>query len=89
MDITVFGVGGVAVITIICYMVGEIVKVSPLDNKVIPVIMGLFGAVLGPTAMIFTPEFPAGDPITAIAVGIVSGLAATGANQVVKQLKGE
>ena len=36
------------------------------------------------------PDFPAGDPITAIAVGIVSGLAATGINQAVKQLsKGE
>ena len=31
-------------------------------------------------------EFPAGDIITALAVGIVSGLAATGADQVVKQL---
>ncbi len=33
------------------------------------------------------PEFPAADPITAVAVGIVSGLAATGADQIAKQLK--
>ena len=32
------------------------------------------------------PDFPASDPITAVAVGIVSGLAATGAHQAVKQL---
>jgi hypothetical protein len=30
--------------------------------------------------------FPADDIITSVAVGIVSGLAATGANQVFKQL---
>ena len=33
------------------------------------------------------PGFPAGDPISAVAVGIVSGLAATGADQISKQLK--
>lgn len=32
-------------------------------------------------------DFPAADPLTALAVGIVSGLAATGADQVVKQAK--
>ena len=32
-------------------------------------------------------DFPATDPLTALAVGIVSGLAATGADQVAKQLK--
>ena len=30
--------------------------------------------------------FPAHDPLTALAVGIASGLAATGANQAKKQL---
>lgn len=32
------------------------------------------------------PDFPAADPLTALAVGIVSGLAATGADQVIKQI---
>ena len=32
------------------------------------------------------PDFPAADMLTAIAVGIVSGLAATGIDQTVKQL---
>ena len=35
------------------------------------------------------PDFPAQDPLTALAVGIVSGLAATGVNQVAKQLTKE
>ena len=42
--------------------------------------------VLGVVGMMIMPEFPATDYITAVAVGIVSGLAATGANQIVKQL---
>ena len=38
--------------------------------------------------LVFTvPEFPAGDIINAIAVGIVSGLSATGADQIAKQMK--
>ena len=44
-------------------------------------------AVLGLAAMyINVPDFPAADPLTALAVGIVSGLAATGADQVIKQI---
>ena len=35
------------------------------------------------------PDYPAQDYITAVAVGIVSGLAATGVNQVYKQLTRE
>jgi ribonucleotide monophosphatase NagD (HAD superfamily) len=35
------------------------------------------------------PDFPATDVINALAIGIVSGLAATGINQITKQLGGE
>lgn len=80
------GITGVAVITIICYLVGSLVKCTTLDNKFIPVICGAFGGALGVVGMITIPDFPATDYITAIAVGIVSGLAATGINQAVKQL---
>ena len=52
-----------------------------------PVIIGIAGGILGIVAMNVIPDFPASDWMTALAVGIVSGLAATGANQVVKQLK--
>ena len=84
-----FGIGEVLAITIICYLIGEGVKVSPLDSKFIPVIVGVCGGIIGVIAfLIGMPDFPASDIITAIAVGISSGLAATGANQIYKQLKG-
>lgn len=82
-----FGIASVAAITVICYLVGQLVKVSPLDSKFVPVICGLAGAILGPVALIMgVPDFPATDYLTAVAVGIVSGLAATGVNQAVRQL---
>lgn len=86
MDITSFGITGVAVITVICFLIGQAVKVTGLDNKYIPVIVGTAGGVLGVAGMFLMPEFPAQDYMTAVAVGIVSGLAATGFNQVAKQL---
>ena len=44
---------------------------------------------VGVVGLYWIPEYPAQDIITAIAVGIMSGLAATGVNQVYKQLSGE
>lgn len=90
MDFTLFGIAGVAAIAVICYLIGLGIKASPLDDKFIPIICGASGAILGVIGFIIKmPDFPANDPITAVAVGIVSGLAATGANQIYKQLKGE
>ena len=83
-----FGIASVAAITVIAYIVGQIVKATGLDNKWIPVICGVAGGALGVAGMYVMPDFPATDPITAVAVGIVSGLAATGVNQAVKQLAG-
>lgn len=37
--------------------------------------------------MYVIPDFPANDVLNAIAVGIVSGLASTGVNQIYKQVK--
>ena len=84
-----FGIAGVAAISVIAWVVGQIVKASGLDNKWIPIICGVFGGVMGVVGMKIMPDFPATDYITAIAVGIVSGLAATGANQIYKQLTAE
>lgn len=82
------GITGVAGIVVICYLVGLVVKATPWNNnKIIPIVCGMAGAALGVAGMYVTPEFPAADPITAVAVGIVSGLAATGADQIAKQLK--
>lgn len=84
-----FGITNVAVIVVICYLIGMVVKISPIPDKWIPVICGVFGGILGFVALkVGLPEFPANDSLTAIAVGIVSGLAATGANQIGKKLFG-
>lgn len=85
MDMT--GIASVGAITVICYLVGEGVKLIPLGNKWIPLLCGIAGGILGVAGMVIMPEFPAGDTITAVAVGIVSGLAATGVNQLGKQMK--
>lgn len=79
------GIASVAGITVICYLVGMIAKATPADNKWIPVIVGVAGAILGVVGMNVISNFPANDIVNAIAVGIVSGLASTGADQIVKQ----
>lgn len=89
MDISSLGITGVAAITVICLLIGQAVKASGLDNKWIPIICGVCGCALGILAMFIMPDFPATDYITAAAVGIVSGLAATGVNQAIKQLGGD
>ena len=76
----------VAAIVIICYLVGVIVKATKLDNKYIPAIVGIVGGALGVIGMYVIQDFPAKDVLNAIAVGIVSGLASTGADQIIKQL---
>ena len=87
MELT--GIGSVAAITVICYLAGVVVKATPFDNNgLIPIVCGLLGGILGVVGMLFMPDFPANDFLTAAAVGIVSGLAATGANQIGQQLAG-
>lgn len=78
-------VGTCVGIAVICYLVGMAVRATAVDNKWIPVIVGAVGAVLGIAGMYLIPDYPARDIINALAVGIVSGLASTGANQIVKQ----
>lgn len=76
----------VAGVTVICYLLGLGVKLSPLDNKWIPLLCGILGAGLGLLGMRLIPAYPADNLIDAAAVGIVSGLAATGIDQIGKQL---
>ena len=86
-----FGIASVAAITVICYLVGLVVKASPFNNdRYIPIACGLVGGALGAAGLYLgLPDFPAGDPMTAVAVGIVSGLAATGVDQAVRQMTGK
>lgn len=82
-----FGIGWVASITVIAYLAGLGVKSSPWNNDhTIPLVCGLVGGVMGLVALYSGVQpFPAEDPITAMAVGIVSGLSATGVDQISKQ----
>ncbi len=82
----IFGLATIPSIIVICYLVAEGVKTLPLDNKYIPIICGLVGGILGVMGMFAIPDFPTSDYLTAIAIGIVSGLSATGVNQIFKQM---
>ena len=71
----------------ICYLAGMGCKASEkVKDELIPVVCGVVGGILGVAGLYLMPDFPAGDVINAVAIGIVSGLAATGANQVLKQV---
>ena len=76
----------VAAITVICYLGALIVKATSINNKWIPVFCGVIGAFLGVVSLYVMPDFPANDVVTSLAVGVTSGLAATGADQVYKQM---
>lgn len=84
MDITTLGT--CVAIVAICYVVGMACKAAQkIPDEWIPVIMAVVGGILGAVGMNIMPDFPAADYINAVAVGAVSGLAATGVNQVYKQ----
>ncbi len=86
MDFSV--VATVVAITVICYLIGQGAKLSTvIKNEAIPVIVGVCGGILGVIGMFVMPDFPANDILNAIAIGIVSGLASTGVNQLYKQAK--
>ena len=86
MDTLIATVGA---ITVISYLVGMGCKAWGKVDKWIPVIVGTVGAVLGVVGLYTISDFPAQDVLNAVAVGIASGLASTGANQIVKQLTQE
>ncbi len=74
-------------IVALSYVVGLGCKAAKkIPDEWIPVIMAVVGGILGALGMGTIPDFPATDYITAVAVGTVSGLAATGVNQMYKQM---
>ena len=68
MDISGFGIASVAVITVICYLIGMAVKATAIENKWIPIVVGVSGGVLGVVGMLIMADFPATDYLTAVAV---------------------
>jgi len=78
-------------ITVLCLLCAQTFKLfTPLSNKHLPVLCGVCGLALGVACFFFFPDYiPSQNIVAAAAKGIVSGWAATGANQVVKQYTGE
>ena len=75
-------------ITVICYLLAETFKIVILKKKTrykyVPIIVGSIGGVLGLVMNLLNPFT---DIFNSIMIGIISGLASTGANQVIKQIK--
>ena len=81
------GIPSMGAIVVLCYLLGVAVKASGLDNKWIPVIAGFFGGCLGLLGLwLGVADLGGLDPLTAAAVGVMSGLTAVGINQVYKQM---
>ena len=69
-----FGIATVVAITVIVYIIGLGVKATTLENKWIPVICMIAGAILSISAWVVYPAiYPATDAFTACAMGIGSG----------------
>lgn len=81
-------VSTVVSIVVITYLIGLAAKAIPsVKDNYIPIIVGVAGGTLGVVGMYVIADFPANDVLNAISVGIVSGLASTGVNQIYKQVK--
>lgn len=81
----------VPVITGVVYVLIEILKKMVNNNekflKFIPLIALVLGSISGAICYFFIPNIiPASNLVVSIIIGAASGLAATGTNQVIKQL---
>ena len=79
------------VITVICYLLIEGVKMCICKErkmmKILPVLSAMIGAVLGIIVYVFVPEMVMGASFAnSILAGIISGLCATGSNQLIKHV---
>lgn len=83
---------GIPSIIIICYLVGEIFKLMILKKKskykYIPIIVGITGGILGVISYYISPNIVLNveSPLVAISIGILSGLASTGSNELIRQI---
>ena len=75
-------------IVVICYLVGAVIKAINFESldKFIPVICATVGGILAVVVFNTIPGYiPAENWLMALAIGIVSGFASVGINQVYKQ----
>lgn len=82
----------VPIIVLCCYIIGEIYKIVFKNKKewykLIPLILYIFGGIIGIVIFYTNPEMilDAHNVWVALGVGIVSGASSTGANQIIKQV---
>ena len=79
-------------IVVLCYLIGATLKAigNEVLDKFIPMICGFIGGGLGVLVFLTIPGYiPADNWLMALAIGIVSGFASTGINQVYKQFTKE
>lgn len=85
----------VPIIVVCCYVLGEIYKVifgkKTKAYKFIPIVMCVIGGILGIVMFYTSPEmiFSVDNAWIALGIGMVSGVSATGTNQIIKQLFGK
>ena len=82
---------GIPSIIIICYLIGEISKLllrKKRNYKYIPIIVGISGGILGLISYYISPNIVLNvkEPIIAISLGIISGLASIGSHEVIVKL---
>lgn len=79
----------IGAIAVICFFVGQALKTTPIATKYIPVIVALLGGVLGVLGvMTGVSELQDMNIFEAIATGICSGLVASGAYSLTKNVSG-
>ena len=83
------GFTGIASVAVIVEVIALIYKnLTSADNKWIPVLCLVTGAILGVVAwMVYPSIYPASDVFTAIAVGVASGAVAVAGNETIAQIK--
>ena len=77
----------VPVIVVVCYLAVELIKQTPLPKKLYPLCSLFCGAAVGAVSFLLAPALFGFESLAASVIsGAASGLAATGADQVVKKL---
>ena len=66
---------------------GEIIKQSKINDKYIPLILGIIGIILSSTIIISASEFTAQNLVAGIIQGILIAGTSVYADQIVKQVK--
>ena len=75
-------------ICLLCYIIAALIRTSSLKREFIPAIACALGAALSLTALALCPQYlPTVHPLEAIFCGALSGLAATGSDQLWKKTK--